>query len=255
MRNLTWIEPTPNAWGNSANRCDVLISCGPLDIVPLWMQALAPNGLRRVIAFSSMSALAKINSTDVAERLLAQRLQEMEAAVSTAAEQLRLSALLLRPTMIYGCGRDANISRLRKLARRLRLVVLPRTANGLRQPVHAEDLAAAVIAALERPAVGVLALGGAEALSYREMVARVIATIPGPVWLQSIPDQWFAALMRLGFGLDQGQIERMGIDQCADLKPARKALGFVPREFRPRAQDFEPAHCLQQQSGATLQVR
>lgn len=253
--NVTWVAPIPAICTAQANQCDALICCGPLDVVPLWMHALAPKGLRRVIAFSSMSAVAKASSELPGERMLAWKLLALEAAVLESAAQLEVNAVLLRPTMIYGCGRDKNVSRLRKLAQRMRLVVLPRAAEGLRQPVHAEDLATAVITALDRTATGVIALGGAEALSYREMVARVVATIPGPVWSQTLPDQWFATLMRWSGGLDSGQVERLGNDQCADLAPARKLLGFAPRAFWPRARDFEPAHCLRRLHSATLQVR
>ena len=52
-------------------------------------------------------------------------------------------------------------------------------ADGLRQPVHAEDVATACVSALTMPAEAnrTYNLSDGETLSYREMVCRVFATV------------------------------------------------------------------------------
>ena len=87
--------------------------------------------------------------------------------------------LLLRPTLIYGCGMDRNVSVLAGLAQRFGVVPLAGQAAGLRQPVHADDLARAAFDALGAVATHgrAYALPGGETLPYREMVARVCATL------------------------------------------------------------------------------
>jgi nucleoside-diphosphate-sugar epimerase len=62
----------------------------------------------------------------------------------------QLVLTLLRPTLIYGCGLDQNISRLARIIRLCRCMLVAGQARGLRQPVHADDLAALAVAALAR---------------------------------------------------------------------------------------------------------
>jgi len=236
---INWIHADVYQYAG-AEPVDALISAGPLDALPRLLELHAPLGLKQVVAFSSMSATAKAGSAQPDERAQALALQTMEGAVFSTAKRLGLSVAILRPTMIYGCGRDRNLSRLRGVAQRARLILLPASANGLRQPVHASDLAHAAIAALDRRVQGVLELGGAHSLTYREMTERVLRTVPGPVWLQTVPDAIFSRLMAWTKALDRGQIERLNVDQCADLGPAARELGFSPRGFDPQPCDFAP---------------
>ena len=90
--------------------------------------------------------------------------------------------MLLQQTNIYGAGRDATLTRIAQLASRWGRFPLPRGANGLRQPVHTDDLAAAAFACANTPATQgqTYALPGGETLTYRDMVARVLASLnPG----------------------------------------------------------------------------
>ena len=104
-----------------------------------------------------------------------------EQAVFEAAARRGIAATVLRPTLVYGAGRDANLSRIAATARRLHGFVLPHDARGLRQPVHVDDLAQAAMAALGSPAAAgqAYALGGGEVLGYEVMVQRVLAVLPG----------------------------------------------------------------------------
>src|SRR3546814_1705754 len=71
------------------------------------------------------------------------------------------------------------------MAARWHRFALPRNANGLRQPVHVEDLATAAFATLDAPETHgrTYALPGGETLAYSEMVARVLATLQPPAKL------------------------------------------------------------------------
>ena len=73
----------------------------------------------------------------------------------TAEQQIRgcgLDWTILRPTMIYGAASDRDLSRLLLRLRRAAVLPVPGTGTCLHQPVHVADVAAAVLAALERPA-------------------------------------------------------------------------------------------------------
>jgi len=95
--------------------------------------------------------------------------------------------------MIYDEGRDANITRLSRLIERLGFMPLAGSGSGLRQPVHAEDLAVGALAAAASPAAvnKIYAVPGGDTITYREMVGRIFdgmhkrrrtVTVPRPLW-------------------------------------------------------------------------
>lgn len=223
---------------------DALVSCGPLDGFAAW-HAMHDLGAACVVAFGSTSVHVKADSADAGERDVAARLLAGERSVLAAADARGARAVVLRPTLVYGSGSDRTLSRIAALARRWGRFVLPRDANGLRQPVHVEDLAGAAFAALQAPAArDAFDLPGGEALPYRDMVCRVLATLQPPPRLHEVPAPLFAAAVglarasgRLG-GFGDAAIGRLRQDLVFDATPARDVLGYSPRPFHPTAAMF-----------------
>ena len=219
---------------------DAVFSCGPLDLFARWYEAAGLH-CPRVVAFGSTSASTKQDSRDEAERELARRLLGAEARLHAAAEARGAAATLLRPTLVYGAGRDATLTRIAAMARRWGRFVLPARAEGLRQPVHVDDLAAAALAACEAQAAHGRAydLPGGERLPYREMVARVLACVEPRPALHALPMPVFLSLLRLAQargiagGLGPGAVARMREDLVFDAAPAARDFAYAPREFRP----------------------
>lgn len=219
---------------------DAVFSCGPLDLFARWYEAAGLH-CPRVVAFGSTSASTKQDSRDEAERELARRLLGAEARLHAAAEARGAAATLLRPTLVYGAGRDATLTRIAAMARRWGRFVLPARADGLRQPVHVDDLAAAALAACEAQAAHGRAydLPGGERLPYREMVARVLACVEPRPALHALPMPVFLALLRLAQargiagGLGPGAVARMREDLVFDATPAARDFAYAPRAFRP----------------------
>ncbi len=218
-----------------------IASLGPLDAFTDWFEAssLAP---RRLVVLGSTSRHGKADSPDPAERALARRLADCESRLAACCEKRGSALTLLRPTLIWGHGRDQNLSRWVALARRWRWLPLPNTARGLRQPVHADDVAAAVLAALRAPVpvAGNFDLPGGETLPYDAMVARCLAAAAPGARLLRVP----APLFRLGLGLagrrgpGPGLVARLDRDLAYDGGPVRAALDLPPRPFRPGPEDF-----------------
>ena len=102
---------------------------------------LFSNELRRVVLFTSTSIVTKLNSDITAERDGLQRLAEGEHQTIDICERMGIGWTVLRPTMIYDEGRDANVTRLAGLIEKFGFMPLAGKGAGLRQPVHAEDLA------------------------------------------------------------------------------------------------------------------
>lgn len=224
---------------------DAILSCGPLDHFARW-HARSPVACARVIAFGSTSVEVKRDSADAGERDIAARLREGERSLLEAAAARGAAATLLRPTLIYGAGSDRSLTRIAAIARRWHRFALPRDATGLRQPVHADDLARAAFDALGAAATHgrAYALPGGETLPYRDMVARVLAAMQPPARLHLLAPGAFAALLSLahaaGIARDFGPaaLARMREDLVFDAGPARRDFGYAPRPFEPAARMF-----------------
>jgi nucleoside-diphosphate-sugar epimerase len=244
---VQWLRGDLSRVDGLPGRVDAIISCGPLDQFARWYAASAIDA-PRVIAFGSTSIDVKQDSTDVHERDLSGRLREGERAVFDAASARAAAATVLRPTLVYGAGRDRTLTRIAQLARRWGRFALPRDACGLRQPVHVDDLAAAADACIDSVASHgqAYALPGAETLPYREMVARVLAALQPPVPLALLPASMFsAALMGMRLlgradGLGDAVVARMRDDLVFDATPARRDFDYAPRAFQPTASMFSP---------------
>jgi len=231
--------------GTLPAQVDAIFSCGPLDRFSLWY-ADASIGCPRVVAFGSTSDATKQAARDPGERELAIRLRTSGARVFAAAQARGAAATLLRPTLVYGSGRDRNLSLIVALAQRSGMFVLPADARGRRQPVHVDDLAAAAQAAVDAPAAHgqAFALPGGETLDYRTMVARTLAclrpaprllVLPGPLFDAAL---WAAHRAGRLQGLPPGAVARMREDLVFDPLPAQTAFGYAPRVFRPEPAMF-----------------
>ncbi|WP_407354656.1 NAD-dependent epimerase/dehydratase family protein [Luteimonas sp. R10] len=242
---LHWLRGEFAALPELPRACDAIFSCGPLDLFSFWY-VQADIACPRVVAFGSTSMQSKHAAADPDERALAQRLRAAEARVFGAAAERGAAATLLRPTLIYGAGRDHSLSRIAALAARTGFFVLPRGTRGLRQPVHVDDLAAAALAAIECTASfgRGYALPGGETLPYREMVVRTLAALPSRPRLIELPSPLFRLALRTAHasgrlrGLPAGAVARMREDLVFDAGPARRDLGYAPRAFAPRADMF-----------------
>lgn len=219
---------------------DVIISAGPLDLFAAWY-AGSPIVCPRIIAFGSTSLETKRDSADEAERNLAGRLQHAEQRVFDAARARGATATLLRPTLVYGAGRDRSLSRIVEMARRRGFFLLPRDAIGLRQPVHVADLADAAMAVIDVPVTfgQRYALPGGETLAYRDMVARTLRGVQPPPRLFLLPSNLFRVALALARasgaakGLGDAAVARMREDLVFDITPARRDFGYAPRAFEP----------------------
>lgn len=242
-----WLQGEFSAMPAVESAYDAVVSCGPLDHFADWWDrrgVAAP----RVVAFGSTSRHAKLGSADPSERDLATRLAMAEERLFACAAARGGAAIVLRPTLVYGAGRDQTLSRIAALARRRGLFVLPRGATGLRQPVHVDDLATAVLSALQAMDAGGRGydLPGGETLAYREMVARVLAALQPPPRLLELPSPLFtvlaAALRASGHlqGFSAQAQARLRQDLVFDAAPAAAALGYAPRRFQPDAAMFPP---------------
>jgi nucleoside-diphosphate-sugar epimerase len=201
---------------------------------------LSRGSLARVVAFTSTSIATKIDSEIPAERESVRRWLQAEQHLVATCERLGVGWTVLRPTIVYDEGRDANITRLSRLIEKLGFMPLAGTGSGLRQPVHAQDLAIGALAAAASSAAinRIYAVPGRDTITYREMVGRIFDGLDRPRRVVAVPPMlWRAAFLLARPFISNANIamgNRMAKDMIFDATPAIVDFGWSPREFRPR---------------------
>ena len=221
-------EPPPD--------CPRILSLGPLHAFSEWVLRARPK-VARIVALGSTGRLHKRDSPSAAERADAQRLQEAEDALLEFGRAAGVAVTVLRPSLLYGNGRDRSLTPLAARARRSRWLPWPKSATGLREPVHVDDVARALLACLdaEDSHGRGFDLPGGEALGFDAMVERMLSRHAPGARLLRLPDAFF----RAGAGLAgksegaKGWLWRARRDQLADATPARECFGYAPRAFEP----------------------
>lgn len=220
------------------------VSLCPLWMLPDWLPWLVRAGCRRLVATSSTSVFTKVTSPDRHDRALAARLADAENRISRLAAGYGVGLVLLRPTMVYDGVRDGNVAAIAAFIRRWRFFPLAGAARGLRQPVHAADVAAACAAALAAGAPApAYVLSGPEPLPFCDLVAAIFASVGLPTRMPSLPPTLFRAglaaahAIGLGRNVSSGMLARMNEDLACGHDLAARDLGFRPRGF---LRDMEP---------------
>ncbi|MDY0269948.1 sugar transferase [Trichloromonas sp.] len=221
------------------------ICVAPVWVLPEHFSFLEAHGVRRIVALSSTSLFSKKQSADPRETAVAARLAEGERALREWAESRGIEWVILRPTLIYGRGRDKNIAEIARFVRRFGFFPLFGAARGLRQPIHGENVAEACLLALNASAVSNRAynISGGETLSYRDMVTRVFHALGHRPRLLSVPLFAFdlgVAFLRLFPRFrhwSPAMARRMNEDLVFDHDPATSEFGFSPRSFILKPQD------------------
>jgi len=187
------------------------------------------RGMERLIAISSTGVFSRYRS-----------LAGSIAAGERAIERSGVPYTILRPTMIYGSPADRNISRLIQLVRRSPVIPLPGGGGSTFQPVHVDNLASCIVAALERPASAgkTYNIPGGSAHTLKEIVSIIAELLGKRVVTIPVPFAAADAAVRLyeRFAsrprLRREQILRLREDKSYDISEAARDLGYAPMPFR-----------------------
>ncbi len=228
MGDLDDPRSVAGAFGRSG--CDVLVNLASLGF---------GHGLG-IVAAAELAGISRavFVSTTAVTTTLAARSRQIRLA---AEQQVRESALqwtILRPTMIYGDSGDRNLSRLLLLLRRTPVLPVPGGGH-LQQPVHAADVADAVLAAAKRPrAAGrTYDVAGPEPLTFGELLrtsARAVASrtrfVPVPLPPVIAAARGYELLSR-NPKIRVEQLRRLAEDKAFAIDDAVRDLGYAPRSF------------------------
>jgi uncharacterized protein YbjT (DUF2867 family) len=144
----------------------------------------------------------------------------------------------VRAAMIIGPG-SASYDILEHLVKRLPVMIVPRWLDTRTQPIALSDLVRALADAGERDAVpDELQLGGAEVLTYREMMRRAAPlmgrrppfVIRVPVLTPRLSSYWVALVTPVSYGLIKPLVDGLGAEMVVERRPPEglndRPLGF-----------------------------
>ncbi|MEY4353082.1 MAG: hypothetical protein RLZZ609_1323 [Cyanobacteriota bacterium] len=167
----------------------VLVSFAPIWLLASFLKAIARNqpevlnDLVGIIACSSSSFVTKRFAFSQHDRNLVFRLTEAHNSLAQTCSALKIPLQVLAPTLVYGAisnFQDKNISKIIRIMRCTPAVLLP-SYSGMRQPIHASQLA--VVAKYQSDKMLskqwtsteplILSLGGDDIFSYENMLIKI----------------------------------------------------------------------------------
>lgn len=238
--DLEWVSPGMI----EGDRPACLVSCGPIELA--FELVSSGRVVDKAVVFSTSSIRTKAASADRAERTKVERIAGDEERLKELCERKGIALALIRPTLVYGCGLDANVSLLLRLGEKTGLIPVSGRAEGLRQPVHAGDLAELATRILRTDFGGFYAgeAAGGSTLSYRAMAKQVAPCGSRRIRVLGLPKGLFAGLVRVAglFGpwpdINPEMVHRQSRDLVFDDSAFRRRFGWNPRPFEPTASDF-----------------
>lgn len=243
--SLTW-RGREDLFSPGDKKITVWFYLAPVWTLPDHFDCMNTWGVQRIVVLSSTSIFTKGDSGDAGEREMVHRLIDGEAKLRSWAENYGITWTVLRPTLIYGRGRDRNIMEIVRIIKRLGFFPVFGKACGLRQPVYVEDVAQACLAAFlsEKTDNRAYNITGRETLAYREMVKRVFLALDRTPYLLPIPKWIIRPAIRAIRTLPRyrhwtvGMAERMNRDLVFDSSHAVCDFGYEPRSFTLNRNDL-----------------
>ena len=244
IERIRWLHPDQFRDSDSVTVPEKLISAGPISLAVELLQCC--HSIQQVVCLSTSSVFSKAGSGNRAEREQIAEILQAEQQLQELCAARKLGLCLLRPTLIYGCGMDENISRMAAFIRRFGFLPLAGKATGMRQPIHVADLAALMLRVCqsELPGYSSFVVAGGSTLSYRDMAAKIFQALGKPVRMPGLPAGLLANMANLmgnlrGMkGLNAAMVVRQNQDLVFDDRDVRQTFDFQPRAFDPGPDDF-----------------
>lgn len=222
------------------------ISLLPIWVLPDFFPLLQRYGAQRIVALSSTSRFVKCASSDSWERAQAASLIGGENALENWTESVGRQWVVVRPTLVYGLGRDKNVSEIARFIKRFGFFPLVSGGRGLRQPIHANDVASACATLIDKVAVSnrTYEISGADTLTYRDMVIEIFQRLGRRPKFLYLP-LWIAKAAIFAVRLNPkyrhwsaSMFERMGQDLVFGYEQAALDFSFHPRKFSLGEEDL-----------------
>ncbi|AFZ14325.1 Male sterility domain protein [Crinalium epipsammum PCC 9333] len=211
----------------SQNTWDTILHLAQLRQIPTILHSLKnADNTPRLIIIGTTGVYSKYNQYSA-------EYKEAEAQLA----KYPGSYCLLRPTMIYGSHQDKNLHKLIKFCYRYGFFPIFGSGNNLVQPIHADDIAKALLYVLQHPNIqGDYDISGASIVSLRELLVLVEKQLGKPVRPITLPlnvGMWSATILESILGkrapVRREQILRLEEDKDYPHDAAQRDLDFFPR--------------------------
>ncbi len=218
-----------DALSRSLPGVDALIHVAGLEYAPQVVSAARRAGVERLLMVGSTSVHSAYEHRSGWRR-------RMEALV----RESELEWTILRPAMIYGSELDKNMHKLLRFLDRSPLFPIFGNGENLWQPVHYEDLARVMLAALEKPESinQSYDLPGARPLTYLDLVHTAAAALGRRSRTVRLPIEPVRHVLRLAeraripLPVGSEQVLRLREDKAYPYEKARRNLEYSPRTFQ-----------------------
>lgn len=219
--DLQWPETLAGVFDSET----VLVETANLRFAQALLPILEKRGVFRAFCVTTTGVYSRYND-------FARLYREIESQLRNS----HVNITLLRPSMIYGNEQDKNIHKLLRYLDRLSVYPVFGDGQSLMQPVHVEDLADGVIAAITRNASGEFNLCGPAPLSYRELVTQAAKALDRNITFVHVPARPVALMAKFlngfsGFPISEEQILRLQENKAFDISFACDELAYRPRSF------------------------
>lgn len=239
---IQWVQRVigdDSNFGQFAGDAFVLFHLGPLELLPGLIKSVAGSSVKRIVAFGSTSQFTKARLRNQAEALISAQLAESEKAIAETCASQEISWTIFKPTIIYGGGGASGLAFVGRLITQLGIFPVVGRGKGLRQPVHADDLAGACLSVLDCSAAfnRSYILGGGEVLSYREMIERIFRYLGRPPRILNVPLPFYRFAIRMASLLPRcghltpDMADRIMQNHSFDIGNATRDFGYSPRKF------------------------
>src|SRR5690606_39220197 len=165
--------------------------------------------------------------------------KSVRLAAEEAIQASGLDYTILRPTMIYGSPRDRNMWRLIRLLKVTPVMPIFGDGESLQQPIFVDDVAQAVLLALQNDAtIGKsYNIAGRVPLTYNQVIDTVALALGKRIWKLHIPHLpvvrvlQFTEQINIRLPIKAEQVLRLNEDKSFSYADAQRDFGFSPRSF------------------------
>ncbi|NWF65247.1 MAG: NAD(P)H-binding protein [Chloroflexi bacterium] len=221
----------PKALTAALRDTDVLVNIASLGFghAASILRSAKEAGVKRGIFISTTAIFTQLNTSSKSIRLAA------EEAIQASG----LDYTILRPTMIYGSPRDRNMWRLIRFMKQSPIIPVVGSGNHLQQPIFVDDVAQAVLLALQNNVtIGrSYNIAGKTPLTYNQVIDTVAFTLRKRMWKLHLPYMpivrflQFTERIRLRLPIKAEQALRLNENKAFLYEEAKKDFGFSPRSF------------------------
>jgi nucleoside-diphosphate-sugar epimerase len=226
---FTGDSSTINTWGQILNQesFDTIIHIASIRHTPIILQSLEKVKQNpRLIIIGTTGVYSQYNHYSAIYKDIEQQLAKYDGEYC-----------LLRPTMIYGSHRDKNLHKLIKFCDRYSFFFVFGGGKSLLQPVHADDIAQAILTVLQNSNIkGIYDLSGGTVVTFLELLDIVEKILEKPIYKLKLPLElgiWSATILETILGkrspVRREQILRLQEDKAYSHDCAQKDLDFYPR--------------------------